>query len=114
MGASRKLLAIKAFHTLAWAFFAGCIVAIPFAVHANQFRIATLLIVVVCLEVLVIALNQGHCPLTAVESRYTSDRRDNFDIYLTVWLARNNKAILGSLIVGALVYTLIMWSGSRG
>ena len=114
MDASRKLLAIKTFHTLAWAFFAGCIVAIPFVVHANQFRIAALLIVVVCLEVLVIALNQGHCPLTAVAARYTFDRKDNFDIFLPVWLARHNKAIFGSLFVGALVYTLIRWAGSRG
>ena len=100
-------------HTLAWAFFAGCIVAIPFAVHAHQFHVATLLIVVVCFEILVIAFNRGQCPLTAVAARYTSDRRDNFDIFLPVWLARYNKAIFGSLFVGALVYTLIMWAGSR-
>jgi len=112
MDASLKLLAIKALHTLAWAFFAGCIVAIPFAVHANQFRIAALLIGVVCVEVLVLALNRGSCPLTAVAARYTSDRTDNFDIFLPVWLARYNKAIFGVLFAGGLVYTLIMWAGS--
>jgi hypothetical protein len=112
MDASRKLLTVKALHTLAWAFLAGCIVAIPFAVHANQFRIATLLIVVVSVEVLVLALNRGRCPLTDVAARYTSDRRDNFDIFLPVWLARYNKTIFGALFVGGLVYALIVWAGS--
>jgi hypothetical protein len=110
MDASHKLMAIKALHTLAWAFFAGCIVAIPFAVHARQFRFATILILAVCVEVLIIALNKGNCPLTAVAARYTSDRRANFDIFLPVWLARYNKLLFGSLFVGALVYTLIMWT----
>ena len=114
MDASRKLFAIKAFHTLAWAFLAGCIVAIPVAVYFSHLRVAALLIVIVLVEVLVIALNHGRCPLTAVAARYTSDRADNFDIFLPVWLARYNKAIFGSLFVGALAYTLITWAGSRG
>lgn len=114
MNASGKLLAIKTFHTLAWAFFAGCIVAIPFAVYFNNLRIAAVLIALVLVEVMIIALNRGSCPLTAVAARYTSNRADNFDIFLPVWLARYNKAIFGLLFVGALVYTLVAWAVNRG
>lgn len=111
---SRKLLATKTFHTLVWAFLVGCIVAIPLAVHAGHLRVAALLIGVVLVEVLVIGLKRGSCPLTSVAARYTSDRSDNFDIFLPVWLARYNKAIFGSLFVGALVYASITWARSQG
>ncbi|KAF1722974.1 hypothetical protein [Pseudoxanthomonas wuyuanensis] len=114
MSPSRKLAAIKAFHTLVWAFFAGCILAIPFAVYFTRLRMAGVLIAIVLVEVMVIAFNRGRCPLTAVAARYTQDRADNFDIFLPVWLARYNKAIFGSLFVGALVYTLIVWARNQG
>lgn len=111
MDASGKLFAIKSFHTLVWAFFAGCIIAIPLAVYFNHLRVAALLIALVLVEVLVIALNRGSCPLTAVAARYTSDRADNFDIFLPAWLARYNKIIFGTLFVGALAYTLAVLAG---
>lgn len=114
MDASRKLLAIKAFHTLVWAFFAACIVAIPLAVSTDNLRLAALLIALVLIEVMIIALNRGSCPLTGVAARYTSDRADNFDIFLPVWLARYNKAIFGLLFVGGLVYALVAWAAGRG
>jgi hypothetical protein len=44
------------------------------------------------------------CPLTDVAARYTDRRTDNFDIYLPVWLARNNKRVFGGLwVAGELV-----------
>jgi hypothetical protein len=49
------------------------------------------------------------CPLTDVAQRYTADRRDNFDIYLPVWLARNNKRIFGALFVAGEVVLLWCW-----
>jgi uncharacterized membrane protein len=111
MNRSSRLIAIKAFHTVVWAFFAGCIVAIPFAASAREFRVAMLLIAVVMVEVLIIAFNRGSCPLTPIAARYTADRVDNFDIFLPVWLARYNKLIFGALFVAALIYTLSAWVG---
>jgi hypothetical protein len=49
------------------------------------------------------------CPLTGVAARYTDDRRDNFDIYLPLWLARYNKLIFGSLFAAGLLFTLACW-----
>ena len=84
---------LRILHTLIWAFFATCILAIPLAAWVMRFDRALLLIGIVLLEGLVLAFNAWRCPLSAVAARYTSDRRDNFDIYLPVWLARHNKTI---------------------
>ena len=109
---SYALETVKAVHTLAWAFFAGCIVAIPFATYAGNFYAAFVLIGIVLVEVLILVVNSWRCPLTDVAARYTDDRKDNFDIYLPLLLARYNKLIFGWLFVAALVYTALAWVGS--
>ena len=68
---------------------------------------------VVLFEVAVLMLNQFRCPLTDVAARYTDDRRDNFDIYLPLWLARYNKTIFGLLYVAGVLYAFIRWTVSR-
>ena len=100
---------IRLLHTVVWIFFAGCIVAIPFAGARRQFRWAAVLTSLVMVECAVLAMNRGRCPLTALASRYTEDRRDNFDIYLPVWLARHNKTIFGTLFVTGLLFVLGRW-----
>lgn len=114
MDSARKLFAIKAFHTVVWAVFAGCIVAIPFAVHLGRWREAAILIGIVFVEVLVILLNRGSCPLTPMAARHTPDRAPNFDIFLPVWLAHYNKAIFGSLYGCAVVYAAVSWVRAQG
>ena len=74
------LRAIKTLHTLVWAFFAGAILAIPFATWLGEFTWVAGLVAVVLIEVAILALNGMRCPLTAIAARYTEDRRDNFDI----------------------------------
>jgi hypothetical protein len=104
------LRTVKLVHTIAWAFFAGCILLLPFAAWAERFDLAAALMLVVMVEVLILAFNQFRCPLTAVAARYTEDRQDNFDIYLPLWLARYNKQIFGSLFVAGIVFTLIRYA----
>lgn len=94
-----KLVLVKLIHTAAWAFFAGCIIALPVAALAGHLRAAAWLAAAVGVEVVILLLNGMKCPLTAVAARYTEDRRDNFDIYLPLWLARYNKHIFGTLFV---------------
>lgn len=107
------LRVIKLVHTIAWIFFASCILAIPFFAWRNDYRAAFVLIGVVAVEVFVLLLNGWHCPLTPVAARYTTDRRDNFDIYLPAWLARHNKLIFGALYVVGIAYTIARWSDMR-
>lgn len=106
---SHALRAVKIVHTLAWAIFAGCIVALPVAAYLKNFQLAALLIAIVLVEVVVLIANRFRCPLTDVAARYTSDRRANFDIYLPLWIARYNKEIFGSLFVAGILFTLVRW-----
>ena len=100
---------VKLLHTVAWAFFAGCILLVPLAAWQRRFDVALVLIMIVTVEVAVLVWNRFKCPLTDVAARYTDDRRDNFDIYLPLWLARYNKHIFGSLFAAGVLFTLIQW-----
>ncbi len=97
---------IRLVHTAVWAVFAGSIVAIPIFAHRGSLEIAWGLIGLVLVEVVVLVANGMRCPLTDVARRYTEDRRDNFDIYLPLWLARYNKQVFGALYVAGIAYTL--------
>lgn len=97
---------VKIVHTVVWALFASCVVAIPPVAWRGERTTALLLIGIVCVEVLVLAVNRFRCPLTDVAARYTNDRRDNFDIFLPEWLARYNKWIFGSLFVIGVLITI--------
>lgn len=104
-----KLRVIKAFHTMAWAFFAAAILALPVVTWRGEFSWVAGLIAVVSIEIGILAVNDLRCPLTAVAARYTQDRRANFDIYLPLWLAANNKQVFGVLFVAGLLFALFSW-----
>lgn len=103
------LTRIKLLHTMIWLFFAGSIVAIPFAGAFHHFQWAAVLSGLVLVECAVLAVNRGRCPLTDLAARYTDQRADNFDIYLPLWLARWNKQIFGTLFGLAEVFVLSRW-----
>lgn len=107
--AARALTAVKVLHTLVWALFAGCIVAIPVASLQGRHAAAAVLAAIVAAEVIVLVVNRFRCPLTAVAARYTDDRRANFDICLPEWLARHNQAIFGTLYVAGCAFALARW-----
>ncbi|MCX7360670.1 MAG: hypothetical protein NTV97_02085 [Alphaproteobacteria bacterium] len=103
------LVIVRIVHTVVWAFFVACILAIWIFAWQGAWFPALLSIGIVSLEVLVLAANGWRCPLTPIAARYTEERRDNFDIYLPAWLARHNKAIFGALYVGGILFTLVLW-----
>lgn len=107
---SGVLKAIKVVHTIAWAFFAACIIAIPVVSWRGEQRAATWLAAIVLAEVVVLAINHWRCPLTLLAARYTDDRRANFDICLPAWLARYNKHIFGPLYVAGIIVALANWA----
>ncbi|MCC6319591.1 MAG: hypothetical protein IT361_18120 [Gemmatimonadaceae bacterium] len=111
MSQDAKLRAIKTIHTIVWAVFAASILAIPVYVSRGRATGAWGLIGFVFLEVAVLLANRMKCPLTDVAERYTLERRDNFDIYLPLWLARYNKQIFGGIYVAGIVYAL--WASIR-
>jgi len=101
------LPAIKLLHTAIWAVLAGFILALPVAAFTRHFRWALILTAFVVCECAVLAANRGRCPLTDWAARFTEDRAANFDIYLPDWLARNNKAIFGTLF--AVNELIVLW-----
>lgn len=103
------LVQIKLLHTAVWAFFASCIVAIPVVGALGHYVWAAILIGLVFIECGVLAMNRGRCPLTDMAARHTRQRTSNFDIYLPLWLARNNKTIFGSLFVAGGLFVLARW-----
>jgi len=103
---------IKLLHTVVWFFFASCIVALPIAGMLRRFRLAAGLIFFVLIECVVLAANNFRCPLTNLAARYTTDRAPNFDIYLPVWLARNNQEIFGTLFVVGELFVWWKWKSS--
>ena len=102
------LIGIKTLHTVIWAFFVGCILAIPLQALIGKFDSVLILTAVVMLEIFILGLNSWSCPLTEIAARYTDDRRDNFDIYLPEWLARHNKSIFGPLFIAGLVFSAVL------
>jgi hypothetical protein len=103
------LRAIKALHTLVWAFFAGAILAIPVAAWLEDFAWVGMLAATVLVEIMILAFNRMRCPLTAIAARYTEDRRPNFDIYLPLWLAAHNKQVFGVLFIAGLLFAVVRW-----
>jgi len=83
--------------------------AIPFAGAERQFLRAAVLTGLVLVECAVLAVNRGRCPLTDLAGRLTEERRNNFDIYLPLWLARRNKAIFETLFAVGELFVLGRW-----
>jgi hypothetical protein len=105
------LMLVRVVHTVVWAFFAGCILAVPLAALTGHLRWATALTAVVLVECVVLAVNHFRCPLTDVAARYTDDRAPNFDIYLPAWLANHNKQVFGTLYVAGML--VLLWCSLR-
>ncbi len=106
-----SLRVIKVIHTIAWAFFVACIVAIPIFGFTGHYTLAAVSIGMIVMEGLILTLNGWQCPLTKLAARFTDDRSDNFDIYLPVWLARHNKLIFTILFLGGTAFTFSRWIG---
>jgi hypothetical protein len=102
------LRAIKLAHTIVWAMLVAVILAIPLLAWQQRDTAAAVLTAIMLGEVLVLVVNGWRCPLTDLAARYTDDRRANFDIYLPLWLAANNKRIFGSIFAAGLVFSIVV------
>ena len=104
-----RLTLIKLLHTVIWAFFAGCIIALPLAGLKRRLDWVLALTVAILLECVTLMANRGRCLLTGLAAQFTEDRADNFDIYLPIWLARHNKTFFGSLFLAGELIVLGCW-----
>ncbi len=109
-----KLRQIRLLHTAIWAVMAGSILALPWLAWLGKFRWAFGLTLLIVGECVVLAVNGGRCPLTDIAARHTNNRACNFDIYLPLWLACNNKSIFGFLFVAGEVIVVWRWARRPG
>ncbi len=98
MNNHQRLLLIKSAHTVIWAFFVAVIFYILYCGIVDEVQVYTWVAIGLILgEGLVLLLFKMYCPLTIWARKYSSSSKDNFDIFLPEWLARNNKVIFTTL-----------------
>lgn len=99
-----KLVLIKLIHTLIWIFFNVVLFYLFYAVMINKIdRWVWIGIGLILLEGLVLAAFKTMCPITIIARKYSDSTKDNFDIYLPNWLARNNKLIYTTFFIFILI-----------
>lgn len=95
-------------HTMIWIFFNIVIFYMLYAVLLGELDIWFWIgYGCVITEGLILLIFKMTCPLSLVARKYTSNEKDNFDIYLPPWLARNTKRIYSGLTLIITVATLI-------
>ena len=105
MSQTNKLLGIKLIHTIIWAFFVFVIFYILYSGITNSVTTFTWIgIGLIIGEGFVLLVFKMICPLTLIARKYSDSQKDNFDIFLPNWLAKNNKLIFTSIfIVGLMI-----------
>ncbi len=111
MTPARALRLIKVVHTAVWAFFVAVILAIPGLAWRGRYAFAAGCAAIVAVEGVVLVANGWRCPLTDLAARHTPDRRDNFDIYLPLWLARHNKTVFTTIYAAGVLLAAGWWLG---
>ena len=107
MNSTQKLVVIKLVHTLIWVFFNGVLVYLYYAVLTRNVGFWFWMgIGVIVLECIILVSLRWTCPLTFLARRYSDSEKENFDIYLPLWLAKHNKEIY-SVIFAVLVVLYI-------
>ena len=94
------LVAVKAFHTLAWFSIESCMVYLVYAGFAKRSdRRAALAAAVVGGESVIFAANGFRCPLTDMAESLGADEGSVTDIFLPRWFAHSLPAIHVPLIL---------------
>ena len=108
MNSAQKLTLVKIIHTLIWAVFVFLIFYILYSGLSGKINTFTWVAIGLVLgEGLVLLIFKMFCPLTLIARKYSDSTKDNFDIYLPNWLARNNKVIFTSIFLVAAIIVLI-------
>ena len=107
MQSKTKLTLIKIIHTLIWLFFNFVIFYMLYAAVVNKLDAWLWLgYGIIFTEGIILLIFKSFCPVTVLARKYSDSTKDNFDIYLPNWLARNNKLIY-TLILTAVIFITI-------
>ena len=112
MIAKMKLNLVKTLHTAIWVFYNVVIFYLLYAVVADKIdKWLWICFGLVALEGVILLIFKNICPVTLMARKYSRSTKDNFDIFLPEWLARNNKLIY-SIIMGIIILILIYRLGT--
>ena len=111
MTVKSNLIRIKIIHTIIWLFFNVVLFYMAYAVIVNKIdKLVWIGVALILLEGIVLLIFSKMCPLTIIARKYSNSTKDNFDIYLPNWLARNNKLIYTTfflIIVCGIIYRIL-------
>ncbi len=103
-----SLNCLKTVHTLIWIFFNVVIFYMLYAVLLAELDIWFWIgFVLVAIEGLVLLCFRFICPITLLARKYSTSDKDNFDIYLPAWLAKNTKLIYTTITFFIIIATII-------
>jgi hypothetical protein len=107
METETKLTVIKSTHTLIWLFFNFVIFYMLYAAVVNKLDVWLWIgYGIIFLEGITLLIFKSFCPVTVLARNYSNSTKDNFDIYLPEWLAKNNKLIYTSILIVVMVITV--------
>ena len=105
---SKRLILIKWIHTIIWGVL---VLAIFYTLYAGAFNsvgiLAWFCIGLVFIEGIVLMICRGRCPLTLLARNYTDNYSVGFDIFLPMWLAKNNKLIFSIIFIVGFMLVLL-------
>ncbi len=111
MNVHSNIVTIKIIHTIIWVFFNVVLFYMAYAVIVDKIdKFVWIGIALIVGEGLVLLVFKKMCPLTIMARKYSQSTKDNFDIYLPNWLARNNKliyTIFFIIIVCGILYRIL-------
>ena len=103
-GNTAMLRLIKTIHTAIWGFYNIVIFYLLYAVITNRIdKWLWICVGLIFFEAVILIVFKRMCPITIIARRYSDSTRDNFDIYLPNWLARNNQIIYSIIVAIALI-----------
>lgn len=102
-----KLTLIKIIHTAVWIFFNFVIFYMLYAALANKLDFWLWIgYGFVFLEWLTLLTFKSHCPLNLLARKYSNSTKDNFDIYLPIWLAKYTKLLYTTIFALITIITI--------
>ena len=108
---NKKLFYLKLIHTIIWFFYVLIFLYILYAGIYNKIDLYLWIAIgLEIIEVTILILFKGKCPLTILGYKYIDNPEAGFDIFLPRWFAKYNKLIYGSgliIVILIIIYRIV-------
>lgn len=108
----QQLRTIKLIHTIIWFIFASATVYVLYSGLFDDCTVYTWIAIGLIIgEGIVLLIYKWNCPLTGIARKYSDSQKENFDIYLPLWLAKYNKLIFTTIFITGIALILMRKTG---